>query len=89
VQRAVAVTVYQQLVDDLDDVWQNPAVRLHFVPMRTFPEISDFDHAALFIAEGYRLMKAYLDGQPPEAEVGVMSAPPPPGAVKWVKPRRW
>ncbi len=87
--RSVAVTVYQQLVDDLDDVWHNPAVRLHYVPMRTYPEIGDFDHAALFIGEGYRLMKAYLDGQPPEAEVGVMSAPPPPGAVKWVKPRRW
>ncbi|MBI5878236.1 MAG: patatin-like phospholipase family protein [Chloroflexi bacterium] len=89
VQRSIAVTVYQQLLNDLDDVWQNPSIRLHYVPMQTYPEIADFDHAPLFIDEGYRIMKAYLDGQPPDAVVVPLEATPPPGAVKWVRSRRW
>jgi len=88
-QRSIAVTVYQQLIDDLDDAWRNPALRLHYVPMQTLAEIGDFDHASLFIEEGYRLMTAYLDGQPAEVVVAPQATPAPPGAVKWVRPRRW
>ena len=89
VQRAVAVSIYQQLLEDFEDVWQNPQVRLHFVPIMSLPEISDFDHAQQFIDEGKRVMQAYLNGQAiePPALRAVQSAAPP-GAVKWERNRR-
>ena len=89
-QRSVAVTVYQQLLEDFEDVAQQPGVKLHFVPIDSYPEIGDFDHADLLISEGYRVMKRYLEaGAPPlRTEQVVMAAPAPPGAVKWERKRR-
>lgn len=90
-QRAIAVTVYQQLLEDLQDVSQLPGVQLHFVPIQSYPEIGDFDHAGMFITEGYDVMMRYLDGggtRPSGIQALALSSPPPPGAVKWNKRKK-
>ncbi|MCA1553890.1 MAG: patatin-like phospholipase family protein, partial [Chloroflexi bacterium] len=87
--RAIGVMEHQQLLDDFDDLKQNTNVKLHYLSIQSFPDVGDFDHADEFIAEGYRLMKQFLDSgggmQPP---VSAMQAPAPPGARKYSRKRR-
>ncbi len=86
--RSIGVMEHQQLVDDLEDVAANTNVKLHYLPIQSFPDIGDFDHAQEFVDEGYRLMKQFLDnGGGMQSPVAVMDAPAPPGAVKWKRKR--
>ena len=86
-QRAVGLLVHRQLLDDFEEVKENPALKLHYVPIQSYPDIGDFDHGKLFVAEGYRLTKDFLDGSEMAplgtSAVEAQAAGGPPGAVKW------
>jgi len=86
-QRTIGLLVHRQLIDDFEEVQEDPALKLHYLALQSFPDIGDFDHAKLFVAEGFRLMKDFLDGKPPSplgmASVEAVAASAPPGAVKW------
>lgn len=90
-QRAIALLIHRQLIDDLAEVGEDPSLKLHYLPIQSYPTIADFDHAKLFVAEGYRLMKDFLDGKPPSplgmAAVNTVAESAPPGAVKWERKR--
>ena len=86
-QRTIGLLVHRQLIDDFEEVQEDPALKLHYLAIQSYPDIGDFDHAKLFVAEGYRLMKDFLDGKPPSplgmSSVEAAAASGPPGAVKW------
>jgi NTE family protein len=85
VQRVVGLMEHRQLVDDFEEVQEQPGLNLHYLHIESYPQFGDFDHAKLFVAEGYRLMKDFLDGKTP-TPLGMplaRSASAPPGAVKW------
>jgi NTE family protein len=86
IQRVVGLLVHRQLIDDFEEAQEDPALKLHYLAIQSYPNVGDFDQAKLLVAEGYRLMKDFLDGKVPAplgmpAAVATSSAPP--GAVKW------
>jgi NTE family protein len=86
-QRVIGLLVHRQLIDDFEEVQEDPALKLHYLAIQSYPDIGDFDHAKLFVAEGYRLTKDFLDGKPPSplgmASMETAAPSAPPGAVKW------
>ncbi len=90
-QRVIAVLSHQQLLDDFVDIQHDTNVKLRYLLIQSYPDIGDFDHADLFVGEGRRLMSEFLDGKPPAPQglpMTGMTAPAPPGAVKWERRRR-
>ncbi|OGO39932.1 MAG: hypothetical protein A2Z04_07265 [Chloroflexi bacterium RBG_16_57_9] len=88
--QAITVMLYQQLLNDLEDVAALPNVMLHHIPIGGFEGIPlpDFSQSKEMIREGYRVTKEYLahpraQGQPLNMPVFPAPAPPPPGAKVW------
>ncbi len=91
--RAITTMLYQQLLNDLEEVAALPAVMLHHIPIGGFEGVPlpDFSKSAEMIREGYRVTKDYLahprvPGQPLNWPAFPPPAPPPRGAKVW--PRR-
>lgn len=92
-QRAMNTLVYQQLLEDLEEVGEQ--VLLHHIAIDAYQDLPfwDLSQGQAMVEEGYRVMVAYLDtpawerGPQPLRLIITGEPPPPPGAVVW-EPRR-
>ncbi|MFN8497837.1 MAG: patatin-like phospholipase family protein [Anaerolineae bacterium] len=89
VLQTISVLLYQQLLDDLQDVARRPDIKLHQIILEPPQRVSltDLGQSAALIAEGYRVTKDYLArlaaGKVAPINIEELlpqPAPPPPGA---------
>ena len=89
--QTIQTLMYQQLLDDLQDVAARSDVTLHHLRIDAFQElaVTDLSKSREMIEEGYRQAKAQL-ARPVAAAASLAAdpppAPPPPGARVWRRP---
>ncbi|MFQ6058971.1 MAG: patatin-like phospholipase family protein [Anaerolineae bacterium] len=93
-QQTITTMIYQQLLDDLEEIAARPEIMLHHIQITAFQDIpgTDFSHTAEMIEEGKRVTEEYLahprqPGEPLRIARVIEPAPPPPGAVIWRRRR--
>jgi hypothetical protein len=84
--------IYQQLLDDLEEVSHNPHIILHHIPIMDFQGIplTDLSRSREMIEKGYLVTREYLQNPPtgPLIPPPAFTAPPPPGARVWQRVSR-
>ena len=95
-QRVLTTIMYQNLLDDLAEAAENPAVTLHHIRIPAFQGVSmwDFSQADAMIQKGREITEAYLSNPQPVTSrrqartLAASPAPEIPGAVRYIPRRR-